>query len=188
MAGILLAAGAMSAHARYVGSVGVVAGSKWLSSTDWSPVDRQNELGVSLAFEEERAPIWLAIEIRRSHGSAGADVPLLGHVRDIGTTTEYSLGVRKVWGRRLVRPYVGGGGMLLSATIEELSSLGRIERNDTSVGAWMGAGVVFRLRNGFETGLDVRYSRANVELGRGFEVIQKNAGGVHAGIVFGYGW
>lgn len=188
LAGILLAAGATAAQARYVGSVGLVAGSKWLASGDWSPVDRQDELGVKLAFEEERAPIWFAIEVLRSHGSADADVPLFGPVHDIGTTIEYSLGVRKVWGRRLVRPYVGGGGMLVAATIEELSSFGRVERNDTSVGAWVDAGVIFRLRSGFETGLDIRFSRANIDLGRGFEEIQKNAGGVHAGIVIGYGW
>ena len=175
-------------QARYDGGVELFAGRKWLSSADWAPVDQQPEIGVLFSFAEERTPVRLAIDVLASRASADDTDPLLGPVHLKGSTFTYGLGVRKVWGRRLFRPHLGAGGIIMDVRAESRSSAGQVERSDTGVGGWVDAGFAFRLAARFDIGLDLRYDRAQVNLGRGFEDIERSAGGFHAGLILGYAW
>lgn len=188
LAGLLAAAFAGEARARFDGSVGAFVGNKWLSSTDWAPVENQPELGVLLDFAEERAPVRLSIDVLSSRARGDAIDPLLGPVTVRGRTIEYALGVRKVWGRRLFRPHLGAGGSLVVASRDVRSAAVRVDRSDTGVGLWVDSGFVFRLPARIEVGLEVRYSKADVNFGRGFEDLERSAGGLHAGVLLGYGW
>jgi hypothetical protein len=188
VAAILAAGVATEAQARFEGTIALFGGNKWLSSVDWAPVESQPELGVLLDFAQERSPVRLAIDVLASRARGDAMDPTLGSVRVTGQTVEYALGVRKIWGRRLFRPHLGAGGSLVVATQDRASATQSRDRTDSGVGLWVQAGFAFRLPARVELGLDVRYGKANVNFGRGFEDLERSAGGLHAGLTVGYGW
>ena len=75
----LAATAALPAHAAFEGNVNLFVGKKWLSESDWAPIDKQQEFGVLLAFAELRAPIHFAIDIVSSSDSDTFTNPTLGN-------------------------------------------------------------------------------------------------------------
>ena len=187
-AAIVLALLAAPAFARSEGTVDLFLGNKWLLYSDWTPVDQQPEVGLLLAFAQERSPVRFAIEVLASSDSATTADPVFGEVKVTGSTIEYGVGIRKEWGRGLFRPRIASGGALVEARAEHQSRLGVVRRDRTGVGFWVAGGLAFRIARHFDLGLDLRYSKSTVDFGQGLEDVQVEGGGFHAGLVLGYGW
>lgn len=177
-----------AAWARYEGNFNLFAGQKWLNHGDWAPVDEQPELGLSLAFGEERAPIHFALDVLASRESADAVSPLYGPVRVKASTTEYSMGVRKIWKRGATRPFLGAGGCLIDVRLGLDSALGSPQYSDRAYGVWIEGGIFWRVAGHLNLGLDVRYSKADARLHAAAASFDVAAGGLHAGALIGYGW
>jgi hypothetical protein len=97
-----------------------------------------------------------------------------------GETTEIDIGIRKIYENSpTMRPYIGGGLAFING---EFGIAGLISEDDDGVGIWIDAGLYWTLAKHFNIGFDIRYSWAEITL---FGV-DANAGGLHAGLIFGY--
>jgi len=186
-AGLLVGA-AQSAAARYEGDFNLFAGQKWLKAGDWEPVDQQIQFGVMLAFGEERAAVHFAMDaFYASDDLADAALPpdaLVG-----GSSTELAIGVRKTWVRGVTRPHLGAGANVLGVSEERRAGVsGTITNEDRGYGVWVDGGVSWRVAKHLNLGIEARFSSARVELGEGTFPRDVAAGGVHLGLLIGYGW
>ena len=162
------------------GNVNLFLGMKTLSDGDWEPIEDQPEFGVLTDWGAKEWPIHIAADVLFS-----SDDEDIGGVDVDGETFELALGVRKVWYQNdRFRPYVGGGLDVVQAEVEFEGSFGSVDDDDTGIGAWVDGGIVWRIGEVFQIGAGLRYSYAEVEL---FEEDLK-AGGLHYGLVAGFGW
>ncbi len=166
---------AQSAHADLTGNVNVFLGAKGLDENDWAPVDDQGEMAIEFDFRERTWPLNLVIGLRGAHdeeGVGGGDIE--------SSTSELSLGVRKIWDSApYIRPFVGGGLALIGA--EQKSPAGT-SSSDGAPGIWLGGGAYLALTPHFNIGLDLRVTGAEVTVAG----VDREAGGVHFGVLFGY--
>jgi len=167
-----------TARADWTGNVNVFLGAKALDEDDWTPVEDQAEVAIEADFRERPWPLNMVIGLRGA--SAEED---LGGVKVESTTSELSLGVRKIWDSSPhVRPFVGGGLSLISAEIKGSTVFGSASLSDSAPGLWLGGGVYWALTPHFNLGFDLRFSSATVTLGG----IDGEAGGGHFGVLLGY--
>jgi len=175
------------AQARYHGDLNVFAGQLWLNGGDWSPVDEQPEFGLMLNFGEERAPLHFAIDLFASSKAVSNTDPT-GNDIVKGTSHEIAIGVRKVWAEHATRPHLGAGATAIAVS-EDLDGLFGLETNeDRAYGAWVDLGVSWRLVSHLNLGIEARYSYALATVGAGSSAREVAAGGVHLGLLIGYGW
>jgi hypothetical protein len=175
------------AQARYHGDLNLFVGQLWLTSGDWTPVDEQPELGLMFNFGEERAPIHVAIDLFSSSKEVSNTSPT-GSPLVKGTSREIAIGVRKVWDQTVTRPHLGAGATAISVS-EELNGFFGLETNeDRAYGAWVDLGVSWRLATHLNLGIEARYSYALATLGFGSSGREVDAGGIHLGLLIGYGW
>ena len=175
------------AQARYHGDLNLFAGQLWLNGGDWSPVDEQPELGLMLNFGEERAPIHFAIDLFASSKTASVTGP--GGTSPVkGTSHEIAIGVRKVWGQNATRPHLGAGATAIAVREDLDGPFGLVTNEDRAYGAWVDLGVSWRLVSHLNLGIEARYSYALATLGSGSGARDVAAGGVHLGVLIGYGW
>ena len=100
-------------------------------------------------------------------------------------TSEFNVGLRKIWDQfPHVRPFIGGGLSLIAAEAEASVYGLRISETDRGLGFWVGGGVYWTLNDHFNIGMELKSSWADVTL-MGVEV---NAGGGHFGLLAGYHW
>jgi hypothetical protein len=172
------------------GHVNFFLGLKSLDGGDWAPVEDQGEFGVVMSFGQDDWPVHVAVDVLASGDESSMFDPLLGDIDVTGATYEVSAGVRKIWSRNALRPYVGGGLALVGAAAELDSNFGDADADDDAVGAWVGGGLFFRLGKRFNIGGDVRWSSAEVDLdfGGGLVTPDLEAGGLHVGLLLGFGW
>lgn len=168
------------------GNVNLFLGGKALDEDDWEPVDSQGEIGIEVDFRPRSWPINLVVGLRGAADEADVFDPVFGFVTLESWTSELSFGVKKIWEPQGVpiRPYIGGGLLYATAEITVKDSFGSASEDDSGVGFWLGGGVFFTLAEHFNIGLDLRVSRAEVEIA-GFDV---EAGGDHFGLILGYHW
>lgn len=179
--------GVSAAQARYEGDLNLFVGQKWLNHADWAPVDEQRQFGLLLAFGEERSPVHFSLDAFVSKDDAELVDPFVdGPVR--GSSAELGIGVRKVWRRGATRPFLGGGAGVVRVREDFDGPSGPVAYKDVGYGAWIEAGVMWRLAGHLNLGIEARCSRSNVDLGSGFVVRDVPAGGFHAGVLLGYGW
>ena len=185
LAAVLAATG--EAQARYKGDFNLFVGQLWLRNGDWAPVDEQPELGLLLNFGEERAPVHFAIDVFASSQSLSrGDVAGIARVR--ARSQEVAIGVRKIWDETATRPHLGAGATAISVR-EELDGLfGRATNEDRAYGAWVDLGVSWRVATHLNLGIEARYSYALATVGSGASGREVAAGGVHLGLLIGYGW
>ena len=178
----LLAASAASAGPQ----VNFFLGQKALDSGEWDPIDVQTELGAVLTFGREGWPVGIAADVL----VAGEDGTLPGAVDVKGTTYEIASGVRKIWGKKAFHPFAGAGVTIVGARVQLENAVASVDDSDLSVGPWIDGGVFWRLGMRFNLGVDVRWSRADVDLdfGQGIPSPEMNAGGLHYGLLLGFGW
>jgi hypothetical protein len=166
-----------SSYAETTGNVNFVLGLKMLDEDDWAPVEDQGELGALISWGKEGWPVHIAIDIL---GTSATEENLFFLADVEGSTFELDVGVRKVWGKNIVRPFLGGGIALITAEFEAFG----ISDDDNAVGGWIDGGVFWRLGERFNIGFEVRVSRAEVTI---FGV-DAEAGGEHFGLILGFGW
>ena len=165
----------------WTGNVSGYVGHKTVDDKDWPNLDSQGSVGVISDFGKRSWPVSIAADLL----FAGA-VHESGVNEDTGGTMEIHLGARKIFTleNSSFRPYVGGGAALVSAMLENENAGVTIDDDDTTVGAWVGAGTYYAVTPSFNIGVDVRYSKAEVTL---FDK-KRETGGLNAGITAGYHW
>jgi len=182
---VLVAAG--EAHARYEGNFNLFVGQKWLNNDDWAPVEEQPQLGLMLAFGEERSPVHFAIEAFISEDDFKAADPAIDTAVK-ASSAEFAIGVRKIWGRGATRPHLGAGANVVRVREDRDGPSGPVTQKDSGYGLWADAGVTWRIAGHLNLGIEARYSKADADLGSGFETRDVAAGGFHLGLLLGYGW
>lgn len=190
---IAIVAGLLSipqARADATGEVNFFLGQKALSSSDWEPVETQGEFGAVMSFGQKDWPVSIAVDVLVSAAEKDATDPFLGSYTFTGTTYEIDFGVRKVWGKKATRPYVGAGIGLIGGGAELKTGFASVDADDMGFGFWVDAGIFWRLGSHFNIGLDLRYSDAEVDLdfGNGFIAQDIDAGGFSYGLLLGFGW
>ncbi len=176
-----------AAQARYRGDLNLFVGELWLRNGDWSPIDEQPELGLMLNFGEERAPVHFAIDLfsSKKQFTNNDSVP---NDRVEGTSRELAMGVRKVWDEAVTRPHLGAGAAIISVSEELTGPSGSSKKEDRAYGAWVDLGMSWRVAAHLNLGIEARYSYALATLGSGSTGREVAAGGIHLGLLIGYGW
>ena len=182
----LLSASVASAQNQWTGNINVFFGQKNLDKDDWEPVEEQSEFGIEVDFRKKDWPVNIAIDVLVSSDDQSIIEPFFGQVDVEGKTTEFNIGIRKIWDEfSSVRPFIGGGLSFIRAEFEgTIPGLGSASDSDTGVGIWLGGGVYFTLGEHFNLGVELKYSDADVTL---FDV-DAAAGGTHYGLLAGYHW
>lgn len=175
---------ASSAASPWRGDVNLLLGGKHLDKNDWGAVHRQDSFGLMTTWARGGWPVSLAADLLTSR----RDALVLrggGLAEERARATELQLGARKIWrlGRKL-RPYVGGGLAVASATLEVEDARGSASDRGTGAGPWVGGGMTATLGAAVNLGFDVRASHADARIFGD----QKNAGGVNIGLLLGYHW
>jgi len=175
----------------WTGDVNFLAGVKSLKKSDWKPVETQAEVGAEISFGKVNWPVLVAIDVM---GSAGHDsVPVYDYYSGYfyntnvkAHTEELGVGIRKIWAPKnhAIRPYIGAGIGVARADLKFDVGPVSVSDSDTGFGGWANGGVFWRLGPKFNLGLDVRYSNANVTILN----TRTSAGGIHYGLVLGWGW
>jgi len=184
------------------GDANVLFGQKAIndSTLDAARVDGQSEFGVAVTLDFDW-PVALAFDLLSSSDSAVTTV-MAGLPVDYATsvdTTEFDVGVRKLWGDKL-QPYAGAGLAWLQLDATQRMSgtlLGGgtfdtlvIDDSDSAVGIWINAGLLYRVTGRFNVGLDVRSSNADVKLNPVSDPGQAKleAGGTQYALALGFHW
>lgn len=172
------------------GHVNFFLGQKSLDSDDWTPLDKQPEFGAVMSFGQDNWPVHIAVDVLASADETTLYDPFAGNVTFTGSTFEVDAGVRKIWKRGRVLPYIGGGVGVIGAATKVDNGFVSVEASDAALGFWAGTGLFFRLGRHFNLGLDVRYSNASVDLdfGGGMVARDVSVGGLHYGLLLGFGW
>jgi hypothetical protein len=171
---VLVAASVTPSHAGMEYDVNFVLGNKSLDENDWEPFEDQPELAVCSAFGKADWPVRIALDLMGSRD----DRHLLGTTIS-GSTTEFDVGVRKIWNRNRTRPFLGGGLAFVTGRIE----IGGSDIEDDGGGAWIDGGAFWRLGKRFNIGVEARVSRAEISIGP----VDVEAGGDHIGLILGFG-
>ena len=154
-------------------------GGKKMDSGDWPDIDNHFSMGVMFDIKKDSWPISIALDITDTGGKYKHD-----GLEDLGHTTEWYLGVRKIFNDQhpKIQPYIGGGVSFMYAEQELETIITTTTQDDSAVGGWVGAGMYYEINPRFVLGFDVRYSHGEVTL---FNK-ERNAGGMHAGFIVGY--
>lgn len=160
------------------GAVNVFVGQKFLGEDEWEPVEHQLEVGIDAAMGGDDWPIWINFGILASNGDDE-----LGNGDEIeGSTMELYAGVNKTWTRHQFRPFVSGGFAYVNSDVEVRDDVDGdvlFEDDDSGPGLYAQGGGYWRIGSSFNLGGMLRYSVFSDD----FE-----GGGVHLGIILGYGW
>jgi len=189
------------------GDVNVFLGQKAFSEDllDDFDLDKAFEYGAGVALDFEW-PVMLTLDVLM----ASDDESFTYYDRGIGIyeyeleveTTEIHLGARYAFLKEgKIQPYVGAGVAYVQADFscegECFASFRGGPSNidfvdDSDVGFFADAGVLFRFAEHFNVGVDVRWSDASAELEpsilRGSPPGDVDTGGLHYGVTFGYHW
>lgn len=170
-----------NAHANnYTGNVNFFLGQKSLDSDDWWPVEDHAAFAVLVDFKQSSWPVSIALDFLGSYEESTE----FG-IKFEGTTSEFDVGVRKIWETpsSSIRPYIGGGLAFINAEFKG-TTLFTVSDDDNGVGIWLNGGIYWTLGQHFNLGIDLRYSKAEVTI---FD-IDGEAGGTSAGLILGYHW
>ena len=98
-------------------------------------------------------------------------------------TTEWDLGVRRMWRKdEKFRPYAGGGVAFIHGRLSVAAQ--NINASDSTTGYWLDAGFRKPVKRRWDWGFDLRYSEGKINLGNG----EVDAGGAQILLYFGGGW
>jgi len=161
------------------GHISGFVGLKVMDSSDWPELNTHFAMGVLFDIKKDSWPISVALDIFDTGDEYKHD-----GVKDLGHTTEYQLGIRKIFMEQnsKYQPYIGGGVSFISAELEYQDSNNIMTQDDRDVGVWLGAGMYYEINPSFVLGLDVRYSYGKLTL---FDK-ERDAGGLYTGLTAGY--
>ena len=162
------------------GHISGYIGLKSMNSSDWlDDLDTHFAMGVLFDIKKDSWPISIALDIFDTGDKNEHD-----GMEDLGHTTEFQLGVRKIFMNQdsNIQPYIGGGVSFMYAELEFEVNNTITKQDDRDVGGWLGAGMCYEINPRFVLGLDVRYSHGEVIL---FDK-ERDAGGIFTGITGGF--
>jgi hypothetical protein len=187
----------MSGAVQAGGDANLFLGQKNLDEDDWEPIDGQMEYGVCLNFGVQDWPVSIAVDILMSSDDTTYTYDYYGYDYDVvldGETTEIAVGVRKFFNEESnFQPYIGGGAAYIDGEVSinftDFPGM-NYSLSDSAFGFWANAGVMWRLSERFNLGIDLRYSDASVTIVDDFleESYDVEAGGMHYGVLLGYRW
>lgn len=151
-----------------------------MDSNDWPDLDTHFSMGIFFDIKKDSWPISITVDITDT-----GDKHRHNGLEDLGHTTEYHLGVRKIFMNHnpIIQPYIGGGISFMYAELEYETNSTTMTDDDRATGGWFGVGMYYQANPKLVVlGLDVRYSHAKVSL---FNK-ERNAGGFHSGVTVGY--
>ena len=124
----------------WTGNVSGYIGHKTVDDKDWPNLDSQGSVGVISDFGKQSWPVSIAADL-----IIAGTVDESGANKDTGGTIETHLGVRKIFTleNSSFRPYVGGGVALVSAVLENENAGVKVDDDDNTIGAWVGAGTYY---------------------------------------------
>jgi len=181
-AGLVLAMAAAATPALAEGNANFVLGGRALGENDWSPVEEQGVVGVTVDFGKESWPVHLVAGLMASRGedeSMTLDFD--------GKVSEISFGVLKIWeiaGGKM-RPFIGGGLAAVSAEVEVESFGTSLSVDDKSGAFYAQGGIFWRIGSRFNLGVDARVLR-----GSDFQIgdDEGSADYEQLGLLLGWGW
>lgn len=148
----------------------------------WEPVDSQIEYGILLDFRQETWLVNIAIDILHTTEDGTLDIGSGRYVNVEGKTLELALGTRKIWALKIFRPFIGGGIAFISAKHEgSVYGVPNVD-DDSAIGVWINGGLYLTIKELFNIGFNIRWSKADVSL---FNE-KRHAGGLHYGLITGY--
>ncbi|MCE9594068.1 MAG: porin family protein [Planctomycetes bacterium] len=155
-----------------------LVGARGLDEDLWEPVEKQLVLGGEFSAVSKENGVGYEFGL-----SVGADSDEVGSIDVTGTTLEASGGLRVEFGTDDVRPYVGVGVALINAEVEADDGSSTVSEDDTSVAAYIHAGVDVPLSERFFIGLDARaLLGSDIDLGG----VNGDADYFQIGLVFGW--
>lgn len=164
----------------WTGNANLLLGVKFLDEIDWEPLDEQAEVGIDLDFRKREWPVSLAAAFVYSMDDDDVD----GIDLD-GSTAELRLGIRKIWEPdQTIRPFFGGGLVLLRADLDSEYQGARVSDHDETVGIWLNGGIYWTLNRYLNLGFNLGISTGEVTL-FGYDA---DAGGFHSALLLGYHW
>jgi len=180
MALISLSPALSPAAGEWTGNANLLLGVKFLDEIDWEPLDEQVEAGIDIDFRRREWPISLAAAFVYSMDDDDVD----GIDLD-GSTAELRLGIRKIWEPdQTIRPFIGGGMVLLKADLDSEYQGAKISDDDTAVGIWINGGIYWTLNRFLNLGFNLGFSTGEVTL-FGYDA---DAGGFQSALLLGYHW
>jgi len=162
------------------GHINGYIGMKFMDSSDWGDhLDTHFSMGFISDIKKDSWPISIALDLVDTGDKHEHD-----GMEDLGHTTEYQLGIRKIFMNQhsKIQPYIGGGVSFMYAEQEFEENNITMKQDDRDVGGWLGAGMYYEISPKFVLGLDVRYSHGEVIL---FDK-ERDAGGIHTGVTGGF--
>ncbi|MEL6715079.1 MAG: outer membrane beta-barrel protein, partial [Planctomycetota bacterium] len=135
----------------------VLLGGRSLDDEGFEPTDSPGVIGFE--FSQVPSPGGLGFEFGVNFGfdeENDVSVPGIG-VADLELTqAEIYAGARAEFGQGAVRPYIGGGGTLISTTTRVQQGFLEREEDDTTLGAYLHGGIQADLNDNFFLGIDYR--------------------------------
>jgi opacity protein-like surface antigen len=161
------------------GHISGYIGLKTMDSSDWPDLDTHFSMGVVFDIKRDSWPISIVLDLVDTGDKHNHD-----GMEDLGHTTEYQLGIRKIFMNQhsKIQPYIGGGISFMYAELEFEENNITTTQDDRDAGGWFGAGMYYEIYPKFVLGLDVRYSHGEVIL---FDK-ERDAGGIHTGVTGGF--
>lgn len=217
MAALCLAAGLPAAPALAAGNVSILLGERSMSDDDvWregDPFDldltKQGFAGLSADLGKPRWPVRVSVGFFQSRAKEEDSARTRVTLPSTGTfladvdvelesvLTELSFGVLKSWGKQApVRPFVEGGLTMMRATLQtgvRVRGSGQSfdaseDEQDTGIGFYLQAGVLWRLGPRFNVGLGARAVLGSKIEDSGLRPIDGSADYVQAALALGWGW
>src|SRR2546426_1685129 len=147
MAVLALATPTTAAAGDWSGDANLFVGRKAVTGRGWDPVSRQSDFGAEVTWGKKEWPIRIATDLLMSSQKKTE----LG-VEHKGSTSELDLGFRKIWDKKHLHPFFGGGMAILTGTLKTTSAGVSDEERRNSMGVWSGGGVFWRLGPHFDLG------------------------------------
>lgn len=167
----------------WTGHVGGYLGKKTLKDSDWAQQDKHSSVALLVDIKRQHWPVSLAIDL---FGTGDDDKH--GASKKESYTAEAHIGLRKIFDFSNpdcdLKPYVGGGVTLAFAESKDHSSGSELKHDDTGHGYWLGVGSFMEVSENFSVGLDLRYSKADLDLADS----NQEVGGTHINLGAVYHW
>jgi hypothetical protein len=159
------------------------AGRVFEDSDTWAPVDEQFALGGRFDFAVPSWPVNWSFGLYTSSRDKNVsnNTNLMTGIEL--SVFEASTGVVKYWGKT-ARPYLGGGFSLMNIDTKGIAGDLSQRVDDTTLGAYIEGGILFRVGKLFQVGVDARALYADTE----FLQVDTSASYYQVGLLLGWGW
>ncbi len=161
-------------------SVSVFYGQKYLTESDWDPIESQKEFGLGMTLQAPDLPVVLVGNLLRSSDSATDSTSFNSPIKFSGKTIELSVGARKNLTEGPTKVFGEGGLLYISATRKVTNLVTEVSEPDSAsaFGFWLGGGLDVMLSPVISVGGLIRMSSTYAG--------SDSLGGTHFGLYAAY--